>query len=338
MLDITLFRNIRFSAASFSITVAFFGLFGFIFLITQYFQLVHGYSPLSAGVRTLPFALGVGAAAPAAPILARRLGTKIVVPAGLILMAAGFFVASTLGSDSAYFGPVLVSMVLMAVGLGLVTAPSTGAILAVLPLGKAGVGSAVNDVTRELGGTLGVAVVGAVFSSVYGPRLAQLLHGTGVPAPALAAARQSPAAALQVAGRAPASAHAAIIDAANRAFVAGLSRGSLVCACAVALGAVFAFLVLPRRLPGTPPGPPTAPGSKPGQVSSAKSGSHEIRQADRPAAEGSPCSDERRHASAPATRSAPDDAAGPLPGQAERSPMTVLSGGVDHADAALDDT
>src|SRR6266581_5036768 len=142
MLDITLFRNIRFSAASFSITVAFFGLFGFIFLITQYFQLVHGYSPLSAGLRTLPFALGVGAAAPAAPVFARRLGTKIVVPAGLILMGAGFFVASTVGSDSAYFGPVLASMVLMAVGLGLVTAPSTGAILAVLPLGKAGGGSA----------------------------------------------------------------------------------------------------------------------------------------------------------------------------------------------------
>ena len=170
MLDITLFRNIRFSAASFSITVAFFGLFGFIFLITQYFQLVHGYSPLSAGLRTLPFALGVGAAAPAAPVFARRLGTKIVVPAGLLLMGAGFFIASTLGSDSAYFGPVLASMVLMAIGLGLVTAPSTGAILAVLPLGKAGVGSAVNDVTRELGGTFGVAVVGAVFSSVYGPQ------------------------------------------------------------------------------------------------------------------------------------------------------------------------
>src|SRR5260370_24474790 len=174
MLDITLFRNIRFTAASFSITVAFFGLFGFIFLITQYFQLVHGYSPLSAGVRTLPFALGVGAAAPAAPVFARRLGTKIVVPAGLIMMGAGFLIASTLGSDSAYFGPVLASMVLMAVGLGLVTAPSTGAILAVLPLGKAGVGSAVNDVTPGPRRTLRVAAVRAPFSSPYRPRLAPL--------------------------------------------------------------------------------------------------------------------------------------------------------------------
>jgi EmrB/QacA subfamily drug resistance transporter len=253
MLDITLFRNIRFSAASFSITVAFFGLFGFIFLITQYFQLVHGYSPLSAGVHTLPFALGVGAAAPVAPILARRLGTKIIVPAGLMLMAAGFFIASTVGSDTPFFGPVIISMLLMAIGLGLATAPSTDAILAVLAPGKAGVGSAVNDVTRELGGTFGVAVVGAVFASVYGPQLTLLLHGLGLPAPALAAARQSPAAALQIAHHAPASAQATIINAAHQAFVHGLSRGSIVCAAAVALGAVFAFLVLPRRLPNPPP-------------------------------------------------------------------------------------
>jgi EmrB/QacA subfamily drug resistance transporter len=247
MLDITLFRNIRFSAASFSITVAFFGLFGFIFLITLYFQLVHGYTPLSAGVHTLPFALGVGASAPAAPILVQRLGTKVIVPAGLLLMGAGFLIASTVGSHSAYFGPVIVSMVLMAVGLGLTTAPSTDAVLAVLPPAKAGVGSAVNDVTRELGGTFGVAVIGAGFASVYGPHLVRLLHGL-LPAPALAVARRSPAAALHIAGRAPANAHTPLVHAANQAFVDGLSQGSLICAAVVALGALFAFLVLPRRL------------------------------------------------------------------------------------------
>jgi DHA2 family multidrug resistance protein-like MFS transporter len=263
LLDIALFRNIRFSAASFSITVAFFGLFGFIFLITQYFQLVHGYSPLSAGLHTLPFAFGVAAASPLAPTLASRLGTKTIVPAGLLLMGAGFLIASTLGSDTAYFGPVVVSMLLMAIGLGLVTAPSTDAILAVLPPAKAGVGSAVNDVTRELGGAFGVAVVGAVFSSVYGPHLVRLLHGL-LPSSALTIAKSSPAAALQVAGHAPASAHTPIIHAVNQAFVDGLSRGSLVCAATVALGAMFAFLVLPSRLPGTPitirPSQPTASG------------------------------------------------------------------------------
>ncbi len=176
-------------------------------------------------------------------------------------------------------------MVLMAVGLGLVTAPSTGAILAVLPLGKAGVGSAVNDVTRELGGTFGVAVVGAVFSSVYGPRLAQILHGTGLPAPALTAARQSPAAALQVAGRAPASTHAVIIDAADRAFVAGLSRGSLVCAGVVALGAVLPSsscpdgFPAPRRARQLNRDPSPACGQRKTRTPASKSGEHS-KQAD----------------------------------------------------------
>ncbi|MDP9075069.1 MAG: MFS transporter [Actinomycetota bacterium] len=251
MLDVTLFENIHFSAASFSITVSFFALFGFIFLITQYFQLVRGYDTLSAGVHTLPFAIATGAVAPMAPTLAHRLGTKVVVPLGLLLMGAGFAVAATLSPTTAFIGPVLVSMVLIASGLGLVAAPSTEAILAVLPPAKAGVGSAVNDVTRELGGAFGVAVVGAVFSSIYGPKLAGRLariSGLHLPAPALAAARASTAAALQVAGQAPVQSRGLIVHAAQSSFVDGMARGSLVCAGVVVFGAIFAFLVLPRRL------------------------------------------------------------------------------------------
>jgi EmrB/QacA subfamily drug resistance transporter len=249
MIDVELFRNIRFSAASFSIVAAFFGLFGFIFLVTQYFQLVRGYSPLSAGVHTLPFAVGLGASAPAAPILVRGLGAKIVIPAGLSLMAAGFYLASTLGSTTAFFGPVVASMILMAIGLGLVTSPCTGAILAALPLSKAGVGSAINDVARELGGTFGVAVVGAVFTSVYGPRLVMMLRHVGLSPAPLAVARQSPAAALQLPGPESASIHAATIDAVQNAFVAGFSRGSFLCGGVSAVGALFAFFVLPRHHP-----------------------------------------------------------------------------------------
>lgn len=250
MLDIALFRDIRFSAASFSITVSFFGLFGFVFLITQYFQLVRGYDTLSAGVHTLPFAIATGITAPAAPLLSARIGTKIVVPAGLILMGVGFVVATRFSPDTAYFGPVVVSMLLIAAGLGLVTAPSTNAILAVLPPEKAGVGSAVNDVTRELGGAFGVAVVGAAFSSVYGPALAGRLRGLPIPTAALDAARQSTAAALGVAQQAPGGARGIIVDAARSSFVDGMSRGAAVCAVVALVGAVFAFLVLPRRLPG----------------------------------------------------------------------------------------
>jgi dipeptide/tripeptide permease len=200
-------------------------------------------------VHTLPFAIATGAVAPLAPALAYRLGTKIVVPGGLVLMAAGFFVAATCDVNTAYFGPVLISMVLIAVGLGFVAAPSTAAILAVLPPAKAGVGSAVNDVTRELGGAFGVAVVGAVFSSVYGPHLLDRLRGLNLTPTALGGASQSTADALKLAATAPGQVAGQIVHATQTSFIDGFSRGSIVCGVVVLLGAVFAFLVLPRRLP-----------------------------------------------------------------------------------------
>ncbi len=136
LLDVRLFRNPRFSAASVAIAAAFFGLFGFIFLITQFLQLVQGYSPLEAGVRTVPFAVVTGLCSPASIGLMHRIGTKVVVTLGLVLMSLGFVVASTLTVDSAYVGPVLLSMVLIAAGLGLTTSPATEAIMGALPSAK----------------------------------------------------------------------------------------------------------------------------------------------------------------------------------------------------------
>ena len=104
MLDVTVFRNPRFSAASFSVAVAFFGLFGFIFLITQYFQFVRGYSTLESGLHTLPFAVAAGVTAPIAARLALRFGTTRVVAAGLASMSIGFAWASTLGRRLAVLG------------------------------------------------------------------------------------------------------------------------------------------------------------------------------------------------------------------------------------------
>jgi EmrB/QacA subfamily drug resistance transporter len=247
MLDVRVFANARFSAASAAVAVAFFALFGFVFLVTQYFQFVRGYSTLSAGVHTLPFAIAAGVAAPIAPRLVTRAGTKRVVAGGLMLMSAGFLVAATTGVHSSYWLHVVPAMLLMASGLGLTNAPATEAIMGALPREKAGVGSAVNDTTRELGGTLGVAVVGSVFASAYGPNLADALRGMPIPEPALAAARESVAAAFVVAERAPAEAQPVIVDAAKDAFVDGLAFGSLAAAAAAALGAIAVLKFLPAR-------------------------------------------------------------------------------------------
>jgi EmrB/QacA subfamily drug resistance transporter len=247
MLDVRLFTNARFSAASGAIALAFFGLFGFIFLITQYFQLVHGYDPLKAGVATLPFAVVTGAVSPAAIAVMKRIGTKIVVAGGLLIMSAGFAVAANLRVDSAYWGPVIVSMTLIAAGLALTMSPATEAIMGALPPAKAGVGSAVNDTTRELGGSLGVAVIGSVMASVYRTHVLQSMTHLGAPAAAAAAARQSVAAGLTVAAHLPPALKASAAAAARQAFTGGLSAGSIVAAAAAALAAGGAALFLPAR-------------------------------------------------------------------------------------------
>ena len=247
LLDVTLFRNARFSAASASIAAAFFALFGFIFLITQYLQLVQGYSPLEAGIRTLPFAIATGATSPLAIVAMHRWGSKVVVATGLAVMSLGFVLAARVDVDTPYTGLVVISMVTIAIGLGLTTGPATESIMGALPVAKAGVGSAVNDTTRELGGTLGVAVVGSVFASFYGAALVDGLSTAGLPDAVVATAQESMAAALAVASQAPADVAADVLASAQQAFISGLSAGSLVAAGIAAAGAIGAALYLPAR-------------------------------------------------------------------------------------------
>src|ERR1700749_4973673 len=201
MLDVRLFRNMRFSAASGAVTVSFFTLFGFIFLITQYFQFVRGYGPLSPGVRLLPVALAVGAGSVAGTQLAVRAGTKLIVTTGLVAMA-GFYVwvAATISATLGY-GLIAAQMVVYGLGMGLTSAPATESIMGAVSRSMAGGGSAVNDTTRLVGGTLGVAVIGSVYASVYGSRLTATTPA-GVPGQAAAVADQSVGGAY-AAGRAP---------------------------------------------------------------------------------------------------------------------------------------
>src|SRR5262252_486129 len=257
MLDVRLFRNMRFSAASGAVTVSFFTLFGFIFLMTQYFQFIRSYGPLSTGVHLLPVALSVGAGSVAGTQLAVRAGTKLVVTAGLVAMA-GFYVwvaASTSATTS--YGIISIQMVVYGLGMGLTSAPATESIMGAVSMRQAGVGSAVNDSTRLLGGTLGVAVIGSVYASLYAARLTAQLPA-GLPAGISAIAHQSVGAAIAVAGRATAAGHAAagqaIHAAATNAFLHGLAVGCLVAGLVAAAGAVLAVIFLPAQPtgPGTP--------------------------------------------------------------------------------------
>jgi EmrB/QacA subfamily drug resistance transporter len=256
MLDVRLFANPRFSAASGAIALAFFGLFGFIFLITQYFQVVRSYDPLRAGLATLPFALVTGLVSPTAIVLMKRFGTKAVVTTGLALMSVGFLIAAGTTVDSAYWGRIIVAMTLMATGLALTASPATEAIMGALPPAKAGAGSAVNDTTRELGGTLGVAIVGSVMSSAYSSHVLTALAKIGAPDAVTSAAQQSVVAGLRAAAYLPPGLRGFAADAARQAFMAGLHNGSLVAAGATAVAALATLAFLPARVRQPAPAQP----------------------------------------------------------------------------------
>lgn len=247
LFDVRLFRRPRFAAGAGAITAAFFGLFGFIFVITQYFQAVRGYGTLQAGVATLPFALVTGGLSPVAIILMKRFGARLVVSAGLVSMSLGFFIASGTTMQTDYWGRVIASMVLIAAGLALVAGPATDAVMGALPASKAGAGSAVNDTTREVGGTLGVAVVGSVLTSVYGTHVVDALSRLGAPQEVAAQAKESIVAATQLAAQFPGALAGEAGTAVRQAFLDGMEAGSLVAAGVTLAGALAVFAFLPAR-------------------------------------------------------------------------------------------
>ncbi|WP_341268018.1 DHA2 family efflux MFS transporter permease subunit [Gordonia malaquae] len=237
--DVRLFANRRFAAAAGMVAVAFFSLFGFIFLITQYFQAVQGYSPLQAGIRTLPFAVVVAALSPFAMAASHRFGPRPVAVSGALLMAAGFGLVQFVGMESTYFGLIIWSMMLMAAGLALISGPCTQVIMDALTPEQAGAGSAVNDTTREIGGTLGVAVLGSVLTSVYAADVADRLTAIGVPASVQETAEQSVMAGVAVSERAPGDAGRAVHDVVSSVFIDGLAQATWVAVGVSVLSAVI---------------------------------------------------------------------------------------------------
>jgi len=251
LLDPELFRLRGFSAGTLAITLQFFALFGFFFVLLQYTQLVLRYSPLEAAVAMVPLGLTlIGSARALAPRIAARVGMRAPMVAGLLLIAAGFAWLSVLDVDSGY-GTLLAGLVLIGLGAGLSTAPATAVIVTSLPPAKQGVASAVNDTAREVGGALGIAVLGSVLTDRYaagvGPAADALPGGAGE------AASGSLAGALALAER---LGRPELAQAAQSAFVDGLATTVLAAAAALVLAALWVAVRAPR---GTGPGRPERP-------------------------------------------------------------------------------
>lgn len=265
MLDMSFFRNPRFTAANSAITLTFFAMFGSMFLMTQYWQFVHGYTPLQAGVRLVPYAFVMMIVAPMSARVVERLGTKRVVTIGLSIISVSMLLLATIQRDSSYLR-VILNMCLMAAGMALTMAPATESVMGSLPREKAGVGSAVNDTTRQVGGALGVAVVGSLVASVYAGGVRDVAVRFGLTADAVDRASGSLGAALAEAPSLGSAAEAFTI-AAQDAFVSGLSRGLLVGAAVVALAAFVAYRFLPAVARETSPAPTPVSAEVPGDLS-----------------------------------------------------------------------
>jgi EmrB/QacA subfamily drug resistance transporter len=259
MLDVGLFRNLRFSAASGAVTITFFALMGFIFLVTLYMQFLKGYGPLSTGVRILPVAATVGITSILGTSLAVRAGTKLVVAGGLVSLAVGLAWTSSVSATTSYL-TIAGQMVLLGAGIGLTSAPATESIMGAVSDAKAGIGSAINDATRILGATLGVAIIGSIYASLYASRLETALPAQ-VPDTAAHAAQSSVGAAYAAAAQLDAAGQTGIArtlrSAASMAFFDGFGAACLVGAGVAIAGAAMAITLLPAQ-------PPKAAGSRGG--------------------------------------------------------------------------
>jgi EmrB/QacA subfamily drug resistance transporter len=233
LLNPRVFSNRGLSAGSLSVCIQFFAFFGFTFVSLQYLEGVRGYAPLVAALAVLPLSATMMPAARLTPALVARFGPRAVCVAGLLLVATGLIILSRIGTDSPYL-LMLAGLVPLGIGMGAAMTPATTAITEALPLAQQGVGSALNDLSREVGGALGTAVIGSVVTAVYRSTLAL----PGAPAQVVAQARASFAIAIHAGGTTGAHARDAFVD--------GIHTG-LLCAAGAAVVAAFSVAVLLLR-------------------------------------------------------------------------------------------
>ncbi len=246
MLPLRFFSQRRYSAAIGALALVLFALLGLFFLMTQYLQFVLGYSALEAGLRIAPVALALLVIAPLSVVVAHRVGTKYVVTAGLALIALGLGLLSQTTVQGTYrdcIGPFLV----LGVGVALSLAPCTESVMGSLPKEEAGVGSATNDTAMQVGGALGVGVLGTALNLHYRHLMAPVVAHAGVPASVQTVIVSSVGGALAVAQHAPSKAGAALAAAARHAFVSGMDLGLVIATVVVGAAAVLVVVVLPNR-------------------------------------------------------------------------------------------
>lgn len=250
MLPLTFFKNMSFTGANTALALLMFSLFGSVFFMSQYLQTVQGYTALEAGIRIVPLAVTMAVSSALSAKVTQRLGTKRTVALGILIAASGMFYMSGFAVDTPY-SEIVIGLVILAGGMGLAVSPATDSIMGSVPQNKAGVGSAMNDTTRELGGALGVAILGTIMNSRYLTDIDTIREQLPiVPDDAFEAISSSIQAAHIVASdpRVPDFARNIIVDTADKAFVSGMNEAMFVGAIVMGLASLLAYILLPSEV------------------------------------------------------------------------------------------
>jgi EmrB/QacA subfamily drug resistance transporter len=245
MLDMKLFRIPAFGISALSIMLAFFALMGVFFSMSQLFQLIMGYGTLESSFRLMPMMLLMMFTSPFVPSVVKKIGARWTVSSGLLLVSLGFLSMAMWPADPHYW-QVIASMIIMMSGMALTMTPSTNMLMSSVPRNRAGMGSATNDTTRELGGALGVAILGSVLASVYTDKIASA--AAQLPAQTQMIAEHSLAGALGIAKQLGPNG-SAFATAAKHAWMQGFTQATIIAACIVAVAAVVAAIWLPHHQP-----------------------------------------------------------------------------------------
>ena len=246
MLDMVFFENRRFSAAVSSVGLVAFGLFGSLFVLTQYLQFSLGFTALQTGLRILPAAAAIAVVAPISSSVVRHAGTKITAGSGLIIVSVGLWQISRATVNTTY-GGILLGMILLGVGMGLVMPSATESVMGSLPSGNTGVGSAVNGTFLQTGGALGVAVIGSLMASRYQGRITSAIAGYKIPTNIVHVITGSVGGALGVASQVGGTLGVGLAEVARSSFISGMDLGLFTGAVFALVGAVVALIFLPNR-------------------------------------------------------------------------------------------
>ncbi|HXX59252.1 MAG TPA: MFS transporter [Dehalococcoidales bacterium] len=249
MLPLHFFKNMSFTGANLTLTLVAFSLFGVFFFMSQYLQSVHGYTPLQAGIRLLPMAGAAFIGSASSARLAQRINTKFTVFLGVLVAATGLYYFYRISGIDTNYGLIVIGMCITAIGIGMTMSPATNSIMGSIPVDEAGVGSAMNDTTRQIGGALGVAIMGTLLNSAYIAKIDAVKWPVPLPAQVTDAIRGSIQGAHIAAQKLPSPALTKfVVDQANQAFTDSMAHALLVTAIIMTATAVMALFIIPGKI------------------------------------------------------------------------------------------